>query len=78
MYRPTTSQFFLTKNGVGAIVVMSMKAYEAGLYEREVYDKLREAELQSRSTTEHFSHEDVMAAARKRLDSIAAKEKQRA
>ena len=33
---------FLTKNGVGAIVVMSMEAYEARRYDSEVYDKLKE------------------------------------
>ena len=69
---------FLTKNGVGSLVVMSMEAYEANRYESEVYDKLREAELQSRSTTERFSHEDVMTAARERLNGIIAKEQQRA
>ena len=69
---------FLTKNGVGSLVVMSMETYEANRYESEVYDKLREAELQSRSTTERFSHEDVMTAARERLNGIIAKEQQRA
>ena len=34
---------FLTKNGVGSIVVMSMEAYEARRYDSEVYDRLREA-----------------------------------
>jgi len=58
---------FLTKNGVGSIVVMSMEAYEARRYDSEVYDKLREAELQARETTERRSHEAVMAGARKRL-----------
>ena len=69
--------FFLTKNGVGSLVVMSMEAYEANRYESEVYDKLREAELQSHSSKERFSHEDVMTAARERLNGIVAKERQR-
>ena len=43
---------FLTKNGVGSIVVMSMESYEQNRYDSMVYDKLREAEL------------DVMAKAR--------------
>ena len=38
---------FLTKNGVGSIVVMSMESYEQNRYESMVYDKLREAELQA-------------------------------
>ena len=69
---------FLTRNGVGSLVVMSMEAYEANRYDSEVYDKLREAELQARSTGERLRHEDVMAVARGRLDSIAAKRKPRA
>lgn len=36
---------FLTKNGVGSIVVMSMESYEQNRYDSMVYDKLREAEI---------------------------------
>jgi prevent-host-death family protein len=59
---------FLTKNGVGSIVVMSMESYEQNRYDSMVYDKLREAELQAASTTERRSHEEVMAKARERLN----------
>ena len=62
---------FLTKNGVGSLVVMSMESYE-----QNRYDKLREAELQAASTKERVSHEDVMAKARERIR--AAEEKKRA
>ena len=58
---------FLTKNGVGSIVVMSMESYEQRRYDSMVYDKLREAELQAASTTERLSHDEVMAKARKLL-----------
>ena len=58
---------FLTKNGVGSIVVMSMESYEQNRYDSMVYDKLREAELQAASTTERRSHEELMAKARARL-----------
>jgi len=58
---------FLTKNGFGSIVVMSMESYEQNRYESSVYDKLCEAELQSYSCSERFSHEDVMARARERV-----------
>ena len=60
---------FLTKNGVGSIVVMSMESYEQNRYESMVYDKLREAELQSASTNERYNHEDVMVKARNLLNS---------
>lgn len=58
---------FLTKNGVGSIVVMSMEAYEAGRYESEVYDKLKEAELEAMTTDARYTHEEVMTDARKLL-----------
>ncbi len=60
---------FLTKNGVGSLVVMSMESYEQNRFDSMVYDKLREAELQAASTAQHRSHEDVMARARALLDS---------
>lgn len=55
---------FLTKNGVGAIVVMSMESYEQKRYDSMVYDKLREAELQAASSSERIGHDAVMAKAR--------------
>ena len=55
---------FLTKNGVGSIVVMSMESYEQNRYESLVYDKLREAELQAAESGERRSHEEVMTRAR--------------
>ncbi len=58
---------FLTQNGVGTLVVMSMECYEAQQYESEVYNKLREAEIQAAETAERFSHEEVMAAAWQKL-----------
>ncbi len=61
---------FLTKNGIGSLVVMSMESYEQNRYDSMVYDKLREAELQAASTTERRSHEDVMAKARALLDAV--------
>ena len=67
---------FLTKNGVGSIVVMSMDCYEENRYESMVYDKLREAEIQAASTTERISHDELMAKAHQRI--AAAEEKRRA
>ena len=60
---------FLTKNGVGSIVVMSMESYEQRRYDSMVYDKLREAEIQAAGTAERFSHGEVMAKARERIKS---------
>ena len=61
---------FLTKNGVGTIVVMSMECYEERQYESDVYNKLREAEIQAAQPTKRLSHEEVMAAARQRLRTL--------
>jgi len=61
---------FLTKNGVGALVVMSMECYEERQYESEVYNKLREAEIQAGETSERLSHEEVMKRARQRLQAM--------
>ena len=63
----TDEPVFLTKNGVGSIVVMSMESYEQNRYDSMVYDKLREAELQAASTTERMTHSQVMAKARELL-----------
>jgi len=69
---------FLTKNGAGSIVVMSMEAYEEGLYESQVYDKLREAEIQALESKTRVSHSDVMQSARERLADIQEGNQQRA
>lgn len=61
---------FLTKNGVGALVVMSMEAYEDHRYESQVYDQLKEAELQAATTPQRLTHEEVMAAARAKLQAL--------
>lgn len=67
---------FLTKNGVGTLVVMSMECYEEQQYESEVYNKLREAEIQAAETAERVSHEEVMETAWRRLRTL--EENQRA
>ena len=67
---------FLTKNGIGSIVVMSMDTYEQNRYDSTVYDKLREAELQAASTAERRSYSEVVAKANELLS--RAEEQKRA
>ncbi len=55
----TEEPVFLTKNGYGDMVVMSMEMYERKRFESEVYFKLREAELEAKSTDKRFSHKEV-------------------
>ena len=64
---------FLTKNGVGSIVVMSMECYENGRYESEVYDKLRDAEIQALSSDTRLTEQEVMSAARQRIKDLTEK-----
>lgn len=51
---------FLTKNGSGDMVVMSMEAYEHLQFESEVYASLLEAERQAESTSQRFSPREVL------------------
>lgn len=39
---------YITKNGYGDMVIMSMKAYEAKMFMADVYSKLAEAEAEVR------------------------------
>jgi prevent-host-death family protein len=62
----TNEPVYLTKNGRGDMVVMSMEAYEQdranrGFDETEVYLKLKEAEIEAESTSKRYTHEEVMA-----------------
>jgi prevent-host-death family protein len=63
----TSEPVFLTKNGYGDMVVMSMEAYERKQFESEVYFKLKEAELEAKSTDKRYSHEEVFSELRSRL-----------
>lgn len=48
MCASTSEPIFITKNGYGDMVIMSMKAYEEKMYMLDVYQKLAEAEAQVR------------------------------
>ena len=59
---------FLTKNGQGDLVVMSIEEYEKIQGRRELYAKLEEAEAESRKDAESLSHAEMMAMLRERLN----------
>ena len=65
LVRESNEPVFFTKNGHGAMVVMSMEAYERNLFEREIYLKLKEAEYQTASTKMRYIHEQTMTELRK-------------
>ena len=63
----TQEPVFLTKNGYGDMVVMSIEAYEDKLFESEIYDKLKAAELEAKSTKTRISHEVLFSKLRRRI-----------
>ena len=61
MVHETGEPLFLTKNGYGDMVVMSIEAYEARQFESEIFHKLREAQIEAKSTDIRYSHEEVVS-----------------
>ena len=65
----TQRPVFLTKNGFGDMVVMSMDAYENLQFDSEVYFKLKEAEREAEMSNKRFSSKEVLKSMR---DAIGA------
>ncbi len=61
MVHETSQPVFLTKNGFGDMVVLSIEAYENLQFESEVYLKLQEAEKEAKLTDKRFSSKEVLA-----------------
>ncbi len=58
---------FLTKNGSGDMVVLSIEQFEKLQFENERVLKLREAKNQSSADDRRYSHAEVFEAFRERL-----------
>ena len=58
----TAQPVFLTKNGYGDMVVLSMESFEKLQFESEVYFKLQEAEREAELTDQRYSSNDVLKA----------------
>ena len=58
----TGKPVFLTKNGYGDMVVMSMDSFENLEFDSEVYHKLKEAEREAELTDRRFSSKEVLSA----------------
>lgn len=56
----TKQPVFLTKNGYGDMVVLSMEAFEKLQFDSEVYFKLQEAEREAELTNERYSSKDIL------------------
>lgn len=52
---------FITKNGYGDMVIMSMKVYEEKMFLAEVYAKLAEAEAEVKEGKTSDAHEGLRA-----------------
>ena len=55
----TTQPVFLTKNGYGDMVVLSMEAYEKLQLDSEIYFKLQQAEREAEMTDKRFSSKEI-------------------
>lgn len=64
----TAKPVFLTKNGYGDMVVLSMEAYENLQLESEVYFKLQEAEREAEFTGKRYSSKEVFMAMRDAIE----------
>ena len=64
----TGQPVFLTKNGYGDMVVLSMDAYDNLYFESEVSYKLQEAEKEADRTKRRFSSKDVLKEIKKALE----------
>jgi prevent-host-death family protein len=62
----TKRPVFLTKNGFGDMVVLSMEAYEALQLESEIYYKLSEAE-RAEETAKCYTSDEVLGEVKKAL-----------
>ena len=58
---------FLTKNGYGDMVVMSMETYEKYKLEIMIYEKLKEAALEAKSTDVRYDFDEVSKEMREKL-----------
>lgn len=66
----TRQPVFLTKNGYGDMVVLSMEAYESLQLDSEIYAKLQAAEREAEETQERFSSKDVLKAMREAAECV--------
>ena len=55
----TKKPVFLTKNGFGDMVVLSMEAYESLQLESEIYFKLLESEREEENNAAFSTHDEV-------------------
>ena len=65
----------LTKNGYGDMVVMSYEAYEQTRCERRIAAELNAAAAEAAATTKRYTHAEVMAELRAKIQAEASKDR---
>ena len=63
----TAQPVFLTKNGYGDMVVLSMEAFRNMQFESEVYFRLLEAEHEAEHTDKRYSSKEVLKAVKEAI-----------
>ena len=63
----TNEPVFLTNNGYGDMVVMSMNSWEEMNFENEIYQKLAEAQAEAESNPLRLSHNEVFNPLRQKI-----------
>jgi prevent-host-death family protein len=63
----TQEPVFLTKNGYGDMVVMSIEAFEARQFENQIFHKLKEAQMQAKTSKKRKSHEEIFSDLRSKV-----------
>ena len=61
MCNESTEPVFITKNGYGDMVIMSMKTYEEKMFMADVYSKLAEAETEIKEGKVSDAREELKA-----------------
>jgi len=59
---------FLTNNGYGDMVVMSMNSWEEMNFENEIYQKLVEAQAEAESNPFRLSHNEIFNPLRQKIN----------
>jgi len=60
---------FLTKNGYGDMVVMSIEEYETQKFRADINTKLAEAEIEAATTKTRYTQDEAIKMLRAKLDS---------
>jgi len=63
----TSEPVFLTKNGHGSMVVMSIEAYEQKRFDSEIYHKLKASELEAKTSDKRYTHQEVINGLKNRV-----------